>query len=66
MTPPKYARRVFREGISDAGSTPAASTMRERPGFDGMRELKMRAGTDAHRNENQTTTAAPFELPVAA
>ncbi len=66
MTPLKYARRVFREGISDAGSIPAASTMRERSGFDGMRELRMRVGNGAHRNESQTTTATPFELPVAA
>jgi hypothetical protein len=40
--------------------------MRERSGFDGMRELRMRVGNGAHRNESQTTTATPFELPVAA
>jgi hypothetical protein len=40
--------------------------MRGRQGFDGMMELKMRAGIGAHRNENQTLDATPFELPMAA
>lgn len=36
------------------------------PGFDGCGEFCAHAGTDAHRNENQTTTANSYELPMAA
>jgi hypothetical protein len=43
--------------ISDAGSIPAASTMRERPGFDGINELWFHAGIGAHLNENRMKTA---------
>lgn len=39
------------------GSIPTASTMRERHGFDRISGLRFHAGTDAHRNENQKTTA---------
>jgi hypothetical protein len=31
--------------------------MGERHGFDGTDELRLHAGTDAHRDENQTETA---------
>jgi hypothetical protein len=40
--------------------------MRGRPGFDGFKELQFRAGNGAHRNESQTATATPYELPMAA
>lgn len=43
--------------ILDVGSIPTASTMRERHGFDRISGLRFHAGIDAHRNENQKTTA---------
>jgi hypothetical protein len=66
MMPPKYARQRCREVNSDVGSIPTGSTMRGRPGFDGFKELQFRAGNGAHRNESQTATATPYELPMAA
>jgi hypothetical protein len=50
VMPRKYARQRLKEAVSDAGSIPATSTilcsiMRGCQGFDGIVELKFRAGS---------------------